>query len=454
MTTETLQNNEKNIPRTPIELMDRLDSRQIQRLRAEIEEIHQQGVYDVEISRQTPDQAYNSPEKIENILEYLRLGDEILASVRRELLLRNMAWWSLDTLIPLRSKKLDKRIYDELEPLRKDLLYGKEHTDSEPWHNQRGRAAALLTIDEAHNLQINSDELTGQYPTMSGSIDDYDALVDHVFDGGAVAGMSLREAIIYTEREFSGKSSRRAEEHADKRLRQLKEFMEAPVTEEFKDVVQYCVDSLGIRERKVLVNQLILNHLKEDNLICKEIDDMTMMSFGCGTAKPVMEGMQRLLNETGQAPTLILLDQDPIALAIATQLAEKMGIADKVEVHCRRLFNRFGSPTDIKDILQGRELDVAEDSGLREYLPDSVYRKLTKAAWDNLSSGGLMVTGNMNANRPQPEFLHGLMGWYPRVQMRTIMDGFKLHEESGLGKGCTRAVLTPSGVYTVFVSEK
>ena len=65
-----------------------------------------------------------------------------------------------------------------------------------------------------------------------------------------------------------------------------------------------------------------------------------------------------------------------------------------------------------------------------------------------------MSTGNMNVNRPQPEFLHGLMGWQPTVRLRTIAQGFALHEASGITRGSTTAHVTPDGVYTLFVSKK
>ena len=64
-----------------------------------------------------------------------------------------------------------------------------------------------------------------------------------------------------------------------------------------------------------------------------------------------------------------------------------------------------------------------------------------------------MITGNMNVNRPQKEFLHGLMGWVPKVRMRSIKEGFKLLQKSGIPKESIKATVTASGVYTVFAIE-
>ena len=65
-----------------------------------------------------------------------------------------------------------------------------------------------------------------------------------------------------------------------------------------------------------------------------------------------------------------------------------------------------------------------------------------------------MITGNMNVNRPQKEFLHGLMGWVPKVRMRSIKEGFKLLQKYGIPKESIEATVTASGVYTVFAIEK
>jgi hypothetical protein len=78
---------------------------------------------------------------------------------------------------------------------------------------------------------------------------------------------------------------------------------------------------------------------------------------------------------------------------------------------------------------------------------------LTRESLKFLRTGGLMITGNMNVNRPQKEFLHGLMGWVPKVRMRSIKEGFKLLQKSGIPKESIKATVTASGVYTVFAIE-
>lgn len=436
MTVERLENREQ----APLELMAELDPEQIGKLKVEIDEACTKG-YQVEVAElDAHDLAYQRPDLVRNVFEYLHTQVREFAEAVRSVEKTSLAQRALIGIWPPVRRKFKRELYQALEPHRERLLYGADQTNSMPWHDQHGRALALLTIVEAHNLATNFGD-DGQYRTMSGPIDET-----------LLESDNLREQMIMAEVEFAGKTRSQAEKRVDKRLAQTKEFIGARVTPEFKEVVQYCSDSLGIRERKEVVNRPLSQYIEKAQQNGREISDMTMMSFGCGTALPVMEMIQQLKQETGEAPTLILLDQDPLALAAAKQLAEKMSIGDNIEVHCKRLFSKYGSPADIKEILGDRQLDIGEDSGLREYLPDAIYKKLTKSIYGNLRPGGMMITSNMNTNRPQPEFLHGLMGWYPRVQMRTIRENFRLHEEAGVEN--TRAIVTPSGVYTILISEK
>ena len=150
----------------------------------------------------------------------------------------------------------------------------------------------------------------------------------------------------------------------------------------------------------------------------------------------------------------MLVDQDPVALAVAMRLAQRMGLGDHVEIHCRRLFDQWGGPVALDKVLRGRRIDIDKDSGLREYLPDNIYRSLTRQSWRSLKPDGLMISGDMNAARPQPESLHGMMGWRPSVKMRTIRAGIDLHAAAGVPRRCTRVEGTPEGVYSLFFSYK
>ena len=434
------------------DFLNGVDHEANEKLNKEIADLRSEGCK-VKVGEKT-DLAYNNPDGIKDTYNYLKRGDAELKEVRKNFIHKNLATAAianvLDKIPFVKMGKWGEKIDAYLEIFRDKLLYGKYQTDSQPWHNQRGSALTFLTISEAEDLSVfdENGEISskGKYPTMSGPLD------KSVFDE-KINGLPLKEVMIQ-DRINNGVDKATAIEEVEKRISEVREFIQAPVTEKFSNVIRHCADSLGIRERVETVNGLSIDHLKKvaekEN---RSIDDMLVMSFGCGTGLATLKMLKKLKNETDEAPTVILLDQDPLSLAAAQSLAKKWNLEDKIEIHCERLFSKLGKPLSLEGVLGDRKLDIAEDSGLREYLPDGVYKQLTRESLKFLRTGGLMITGNMNVNRPQKEFLHGLMGWVPKVRMRSIKEGFKLLQKSGIPKESIEATVTASGVYTVFAIE-
>ena len=435
------------------DFLNGVDHEANKKLNEEIADLRSEGCR-VKIGEKT-DPAYNNPDGIKDTYNYLKRGDAKLKEIRKNFIHKNLATAAIANVLDktpfVKMGKWGKKIDLYLEFFRDKLLYGENQTASKPWHNQRGSALTFLTISEAYRLRVSRKKgeilSEGKYPTMSGPLD------ESVFDE-KINGLPLTEVMIQ-DKINNGVDKATAIEEVEKRISEVREFIQAPVTEKFSDVIRHCADSLGIRERVETVNSLSIDHLKKvaekEN---RSIDDMLVMSFGCGTGLATLKMLKKLKDETGEAPTVILLDQDPLSLAAAQSLAKKWNLEDKIEVHCERLFSKLGKPLSLEGVLGDRKLDIAEDSGLREYLPDGVYKQLTRESLKFLRTGGLMITGNMNVNRPQKEFLHGLMGWVPKVRMRSIKEGFKLLQKSGIPKESIEATVTASGVYTVFAIEK
>ena len=434
------------------DFLNGVDHEANEKLNKEIEDLRGEGCR-VKIGEKT-DPAYNNPDGIKDTYNYLKRGDAELKEVRKYFIHKNLAIAAIANVLDktpfVKMGKWGEKIDSYLEVFRDKLLYGKDQTDSQPWHNQRGSALTFLTISEAEDLSVfdeNGEILSkGEYSSMGGP------LGKSVFDE-KINGLPLTEVMVQ-EKINNGVDKATAIEEVEKRISDVREFIQAPVTEKFSNVIRHCADSLGIRERVETVNGLSIDHLKKvaekEN---RSIDDMLVMSFGCGTGLATLKMLKKLKDETGEAPTVILLDQDPLSLAAAQSLAKKWNLEDKIEIHCERLFSKLGKPLSLEGVLGDRKLDIAEDSGLREYLPDGVYKQLTRESLKFLRTGGLMITGNMNVNRPQKEFLHGLMGWVPKVRMRSIKEGFKLLQKSGIPRESIEATVTASGVYTVFAIE-
>lgn len=421
----------------------------------EIDDLRAEG-YDVTVGC-TPEAAYENPDGVREVFEMLDQGGEEFA--------RNMGRFDLGYkavmtrvrfAAPLKmarnwAKERLMRRNAFAETQRSRILYDRVNIQGQPWHDQNGKALALGTIVDAHDLSVVGRR-DGRFPTMSGRLEMDTENFRFSEESGWLNGMTIEEAIVASSQRFKKSSVEKAHIEADEELSKLNEFLTAPVMPGFKEVVANCTDSLGIRSRKEEVRQEINRYAdtRDDD------SEMLMMSVGCGTALPILEVMKDL-RDKGRETHMILVDQDPIALAAAIHYAEQMGLKDNVEVHCEQLFVGKGRKTkvfDLQNILRGRELDVCEDSGLREYFPDFLYKDLTTQAWNALRTGGIMTTGNMNMHRPQPEFLHGLMGWPIDVTMRKMSKIAKLHRDSGVPRQATRFRVTQDGVYTLAFSIK
>lgn len=427
------------------------------RLSQEIAAMRAEG-YNVTIGS-TEDRAYENPDKIVEVHNMLDvLGKEFTSQMGkldlgRSALVTASQYVAGDKISSLLEGKLmfAGSRKQKAEELRAKLLYNTLTVQAMPWHEQNGKALALGTIVDAHDLKVVGRDGNEPYKFMSGRLTG-DILTQEFRDNSnRLSGLSLSDAMVKVRRDFRGAELSAAQDYAAEKLDEVDEFTSAAVYAGFQDIVGNCTDSLGIRSRKEEVRRAINEHVEQ-----VEKDEYLMMSVGCGTALPMLEVIDDLRRK-GKNVKMILLDQDPIALAAAQQYAEQMNLADMLEIHCEELFVGKGKDLHVlplEGVLQGRKLDVCEDSGLREYFPDFLYADLTKQAWDSLTEDGIMTTGNMNRNRPQAEFLHGLMGWPLPVRMRHIKDLARLHEKSGVPKSASRYRVTQDGVYTLCFSSK
>lgn len=327
-------------------------------------------------------------------------------------------------------------LFEELEATRQRLFY--EPVQGAAWSAQKGCATALLTLQEAGR----------GHPNLSATVGP--DVLDTVFPDGA----SLEELLVRSRSEFFGQNRADSADGAKKRMADLEQFITGPLYPRFDEVITYGTDGLGIRSRKQIVTHVVVEFVRRQIAAHTPlVEPAVMVSIGCGTALPVFD-IARDLKFLGIKPELVLVDQDPIALAFALELARQRGLSDHVEIHCTRLFDRRSRPVEINKILNGRTPLLIEDTGLREYLPDTMYKTLTSSSWKALAAGGLLVSGNMNANRPQAEVLNGLIGWQPKVFARTLEQAAALHVKAGIDLDELQACVTKDGVYTVYVAEK
>ena len=297
-------------PPTKAELLQELHPRA---LLAEVDAIRAEG-YDISFG-DTLDKAYEHPEKIHEVFMRLHEGGRAFHRGLRRLTLGSVGLGRALELTPVAATSAIRRqLKPKLRELRAGILYEQPDVQAMAWHKQNGKALALGTIVGAHELQ--SDVSEGLYEYMSGELSE--AVLEHTFSDHAsanIAGLTVREALVATAQEFRGVPAEKAAQRADAELEEVGRFVKTPIQQGFKEIVQYCTDSLGIRSRKEEVRQEIGRYVDES-----EKNSFTMMSVGCGTAQPMLEVMKDVIAKGRQA-SLILIDQDPIALAAAEELA-------------------------------------------------------------------------------------------------------------------------------------
>ena len=168
------------------------------------------------------DPAYNNPDKIQDIYNYLERGDAKLKEIRKNFIHKNLATAAIANVLDktpfVKMGKWGKKVDLYLEFFRDKLLYGENQTASKPWHNQRGSALTFLTISEAYRLRVsrkNGEILSeGKYPTMSGPLD------ESVFDE-KINGLPLTEVMIQ-DKINNGVDKATAIEEVEKRISEVR----------------------------------------------------------------------------------------------------------------------------------------------------------------------------------------------------------------------------------------
>ena len=212
--------------------------------------------YDISVGS-TEDVAYERPDRVAAILELLNTKGDQFSSSSAEV----VGLYAEATTGAAASRESSQGTYERmcnrLDELRAELLF--DHTKM-PWHSQRGSALALQTIVDAHDLIAQDGPAVGQglYPTMSGRLT-FDSRDFSFGNGdGSLSGLGLSDAIMQTRRRLHGESEEVATRETGELLCNLDVFLMAPVTQDFKDIVAYCYDSLGIRSRNLEVSRAVL----------------------------------------------------------------------------------------------------------------------------------------------------------------------------------------------------
>lgn len=210
-----------------------------------------------------------------------------------------------------------------------------------------------------------------------------------------------------------------------------------------RDFFKGVVDAKAIRTRAETAGMLIMEHFNKQT--SRDNRNLISASLGCGAASPVYKLVKSLeKNPSVNFAKILLVDQDPMALATAHSLSSTEGLQDKIELH---LSNLISSP--ITSYIEPESVDVVDLLGLFEYLPEEYGVALLQTVKEIVKPSGVIIFGNMLASRPQQDFFANVVRW-PRLKQRSINDvyGMILKADLDLDKTITR--IPHEGVYAIY----
>jgi SAM-dependent methyltransferase len=222
-----------------------------------------------------------------------------------------------------------------------------------------------------------------------------------------------------------------------------------------RDFLTGVIDSQAVQTRVDTAIDMVETHIESNAERYKE-KGIVCASLACGSAGPVYEMANRLIHNGVNIEKLILVDNDPLALASAFSLSKSYGISDRIQIIKSNIMS-----DDLIDVIGSEVVDVVDLLGIFEYIPRSLrlagvnYRVaelFLRNAMQVLRPGGIAVVGNMLADRPQQRFFKKV---WPRLYQRTVSEVIEIIEEAGIDPMSTEIkVPAREGVYAIYGFQK
>ncbi len=297
---------------------------------------------------------------------------------------------------------------DEKEDL-KPLFYNQERPAMCEWYNFMGKAIALYNLQRPDTTTLG-DGLVNPYHTMA--------------------------------QRGSSSEQRRAERYIPK----FDEYAATPVDRESENLFRYSADGRGIRSRALVFKDAVVKKAERNGM------NLDMLSVACGAALPIYDAANGV-REYGGDPSLALIDIDLSALDYASQLAEREGLSDSVDIKQvdlkKVLLNEIDLTKQLGHDGETRTFDTVDLLGIFEYFPGEYAAELLKKVKELTSENGSIIFGNMLNNRQQMTFFDRYVGWRPQVKPRSVDELLGIVSEAGFELEDVTVSIPEDGVYAV-----
>lgn len=227
----------------------------------------------------------------------------------------------------------------------------------------------------------------------------------------------------------------------------------ALISEHMRQFVVDSYDGIGIRSRKRVAGALIGAHLGE-NLAGGEC-----VSLACGAADLMLE---QIAND--QNHSLTLVDIDDLSLDLAAKNAAQLGLQRGTDYRVldaditgdnsdRNLVRSMIRSDSLVQRLGAGSQRVAEALGINEYFPDRLAARFLANSYKLVAPGGMLVTSNMLADRPQMNVNRLVAGWTSQVKPRSVRQIIDMLRKAGLPLEKSQITIPEDGVYAVITVQ-
>ncbi|WP_150461817.1 methyltransferase domain-containing protein [Nesterenkonia ebinurensis] len=212
------------------------------------------------------------------------------------------------------------------------------------------------------------------------------------------------------------------------------------------DYLAGVLDSHAIRTRADVAVTLLGEHLERIPR-----SSLSIVSLACAAAEPLLTLAQSTLRGTA-VEQLTFVDHDPLALASVVSLGKARGMSDRITIHRKNLLK-----TPPIQYLAPESIDVVDLLGIFEHLPATRFgyrlaSGVLAAAAEVVRPGGVILLGNMLAERPQQDFFSAV---WPALQQRTVRQTLSLVREAGFDPAAVRVrIPAREGIYAVYAVQK
>lgn len=218
------------------------------------------------------------------------------------------------------------------------------------------------------------------------------------------------------------------------------------VTSEASAQMRFVDDAIAIRDRAVAMQDIAEAHLAELNT---HQDGVRWLSLASGTAEPAIAAVkaaQARAEASGQSIniSLTVADYDEESLEYVKANAQRYGFNGEVNPVLMNILTK-NLKQALTNATSSTELyDVVENMGFEEYLPqegDELKAKkgmglpqaseFTRRAYDLVKPGGILISGNMVLDRPQIDYVFGIVDW-PIINARSEESILRVYAEAGI----------------------